>query len=156
MFDIDKSINKMLKGSKQSTGKTKEMLDLAKGSIFFPFTQPTVKSPTGRVIKGRMPSIDRAMKNFGLKGFGIEKDNQSRNDIYAKPIKTRNLFIKTGQELGETSIDYLNRLGRERLRMKLEKDFGIDYYATETMTEEELINMYRGSYLRELRKSREE
>jgi len=34
--------------------KTKDMLNLAKDSIFFPFTEPTVQSPvTGKKVSGR-------------------------------------------------------------------------------------------------------
>ncbi len=54
--------------------KVKAVSELARSSVFFPFTQPTVKSPTGKVIKGRMPSMNNVMKNFGLKSFGGKND----------------------------------------------------------------------------------
>ncbi len=101
-MNIDKMINKIINPSPSIKSpnlvgaKVKKVSELARSSIFFPFTQPTVRSPTGKLIKGRMPSMDRVMKNFGLKGFdggkdidimknfglksfGIQKDKQSKN-----------------------------------------------------------------------------
>ena len=54
-------------GSQALSKKTTALTNLAKGSVFFPFTQPTVKSPMGRTIQGRMPSMKRVMQNFGFR-----------------------------------------------------------------------------------------
>lgn len=110
MYNFDKSIKKML-GKARSTNytppktsflsvsdkrsspffkqKTKNLLGLAKGSIFFPFTQPTVKHPiSGHVIKGHQPTVQRVMKNF----FG-DKDKDGVNNLMdCKP----NNFKKQG------------------------------------------------------------
>ena len=47
--------------------KIDNLMGLAKGSIFFPWTQPEVKSPTGKVIKGNMPDMNKVIKYFGGK-----------------------------------------------------------------------------------------
>lgn len=45
-----------------SRKKQKDLLNLAKGSVFFPFTQPTVVNPfSGRKIQGHMPGIKTDM-----------------------------------------------------------------------------------------------
>ena len=103
-MNIDKMINKIINPSPSIKSpnlvgaKVEKMSELARSSIFFPFTQPTVKSPTGKVIKGRMPSMERVMKNFGLKGFDIKKDKQSKNMAWTKGFKTDPNFISGGWE----------------------------------------------------------
>lgn len=69
------AVRKPTFGSQKLLKKVSNLTNLAKGSVFFPFTQPTVKSPTGRIIQGRMPSINRVLRNFGKpKTFGGKDD----------------------------------------------------------------------------------
>lgn len=118
MFDIDKSLKKMLnprtssiltppknslvRSAKTSSAfsikkKKSELLNLAKGSIFFPFTSPSVRSPSGRLLKGNAPSFNRAMKNMfgdkdrdGVPHFADNDDNNPNNPraihLSEKPI----------------------------------------------------------------------
>jgi len=92
-MNIDESIKKML-GQKNTSkkpiqNKSNELLNLAKGSVFFPFTQPTVKNPsTGRTIKGHMPN--NILSNFGLKQFGGKNDLDCDGVINKKDCQPRN------------------------------------------------------------------
>lgn len=79
MFKIDESISKIIGKKKPFLSNTPNIVapgvvkpsgfdfpkkianlqQVATGSVFFPFTQPTVQHPaSGRVIQGRMPSMD--------------------------------------------------------------------------------------------------
>lgn len=82
--------------------KIKGVLNLAKGSVFFPFTQPTVKSPTGKIIKGRMPAVDRVMKNM----FGDKDRDGVKNVIDCEPNNPK----KQDKQI------YLHRLNRQQLQ----------------------------------------
>ena len=111
MWDIDKSITKALKNQSFSklTPKTNLALGrkrpasfsmkskinylttLARGGVFFPLTQPTVRNPvSGRVIKGHIPTVQRVMKNFfgdkdkdGVKNlFDCQPKNPKKQDTY--------------------------------------------------------------------------
>ena len=120
MFSIDKSIKKILGGTSRSRTpqplvgvrqhspkfsskqvavhnfdailkKQANLLKQAKASVFFPFTQPTVRSPTGKKIKGRMPTVDRVMKNFFDKNkFNNKNDWDSDGVPNKKDCQPRN------------------------------------------------------------------
>lgn len=63
---------------------------MARSSVFFPFAQPSVRSPTRKIIKGRMPLMRRAMNNMmgdwdGDKVRNVmdcQPRNKKRQDIY--------------------------------------------------------------------------
>jgi hypothetical protein len=99
MFKVDKAINDILgKKSRSVTTPNKVqtkidlMGELARSSIFFPFTQPTVKSPTGKIVKGRMPSMNRVMNNFGLKQHGGKNDWDGDGIVNSKDCQPRNVM----------------------------------------------------------------
>lgn len=50
--------------------KTEQLMDLAKGSVFFPFTEPTVYSPiSGKKLSGDSRMIDIKKKIWGDKNY---------------------------------------------------------------------------------------
>lgn len=120
-MNFDKQLKKMLgktkKNSFKTTQKTTDIFNLAKGSVFFPFTNPTVKTPTGKTIKGNYPSTNKVMTNFGLKkrlpkskdwdfdGVPNWKDCQPRNTM-----RQDRIFKKTStkKELVKENIDWIN------------------------------------------------
>jgi len=128
MFNIDKSIKKALQGTPLSMNKTplkpsaeqtsgqraSQLLYMAKASVFFPFTQPTVRSPTGKTIKGRMLTTERVLNNF----FGTHpKKNVFTGDIEQSSIKNKNyrkvLFTGDKEQLVVMSIPTKGDIGAE-------------------------------------------
>jgi len=134
MYDIDKSIKRMLGKSSSKVKpttpissfsanwnmrspsfslkhktfnmgkKVKQVQNLAKGSVFFPFTQPTVRSPTGRMIKGNQPSINKVMKKFlgdndkdGVNNFmdcKVKNPKKHGGELFGKHLQ-KNIDIET-------------------------------------------------------------
>lgn len=113
-MNIDKMINKIINPSPSVKppnligAKVDMMSDLARSSIFFPFTEPTVKNPRGRVLKGSMPSVRKVMRNFGLKSFGGRNDIDGDGIINKRDCQPRNVmrqdFIYSLRPKGEKHI----------------------------------------------------
>jgi len=129
-MNIDKQLKKILGAhSKRTTpnnmaggarrplfNKSKGLLNLAKGSIFFPFTSPTVKSPTGRLIKGNFPTMNRVMKKFNLKTFGGKNDWDGDGILNKKDCQPFNVMRQ------DAKLNILMRQRVEKLPIFLQKN----------------------------------
>ena len=132
--------------------KTTNTLNLAKGGVFFSFTQPTVRSPTGNIIKDSATKMQPMFKKFGLKSFGGKndwdgdgvpnwKDCQPRNtmrqdfDVYGKRKQGSYIeYMKPQEFLSATGISH------EELP-KWKKGFLSTYYDTKTKKQEPITKL---------------
>jgi len=115
-MNINKNIKKVL-GNKSKVNfnidnKINNLASLAKDSVFFPFTSPTVKYPTGKIIKGNMPGIKKVIKNFGLKQYGGKKDWDgdgipNRKDCQPRNIMRQDWDLESAKKKGH-NIKYMS------------------------------------------------